>query len=352
MENNKKIKVLVVDDSTFMRRIIIDILNSHPDIQVAGIAINGKMAINQLNQLQPDVITLDVEMPFMNGLETLREIGRIKPTPTIMLSSLTSSGAEITLQALDLGAFDFIKKPENSTPEELKSLKEELISKVLAASKTKKQTRILAEPPKRQENRRVSVRTGLKSNRVKTVVIGSSTGGPQALKEVVPYLPKDLPAQILIVQHMPPKFTDMFAQRLDKLSEFSVKEAKDGDIIEAKHALLAPGNYHMIVDSNNKVKLSQEPQVWGVRPAVDMTLASAAKIYKEDLICVILTGMGHDGTQGAKAVKQFGGYCLAEDKSTCIIYGMPKSVIDAGYADKVVPLDKMAEAIIEAVYTT
>jgi two-component system, chemotaxis family, protein-glutamate methylesterase/glutaminase len=351
MENkNKKINVMVVDDSSFMRRIIIDMLNEHPDIHVCGIAINGRMALSQLEKLQPDVITLDVEMPFLNGLETLKEITRIKPTPTVMLSSLTGAGAEITIQALELGAFDFIKKPETDSQADMESLRNDLISKVLAAGNAQKHKVVHTQFSEKSYTRPHTTTGAKRATRVKTVVIASSTGGPQALKEVIPYIPKDLPAQILVVQHMPPKFTDMFAQRLDKISSFKVKEAQEGDILEAQQVLIAPGNFHMLVEAPNKIVLNQAPQVCGVRPAADITFASAAKIFKEDLICVVLTGMGHDGTFGSKIVKSFGGYCIAEDKSTSIIYGMPKSVIDAGYADEIQPLDKITKAIVEAVY--
>ncbi|MEI7473455.1 MAG: chemotaxis response regulator protein-glutamate methylesterase [bacterium] len=344
---DKKLKVLVVDDSTIIRRILSDILNSHPDIEVVGIAINGKMALTQVEALKPDVITLDVEMPFMNGLETLKELNKIKPTPTVMISSLTKRGAEVTIKALELGAVDFITKPDN--PEDFKHLKNDIINKVKSASMAKKPIMGSVSTPKALVNIPAK-RTISSINNLKTVVIGSSTGGPQALKEVIPFLPKDLPARFLVVQHMPPKFTEMFAQRLDKISELTVKEAKDGDMLEVGKVLLAPGNYHMNVEPNGKISLNQEPSVWGVRPAVDITLGSAAKVYKQDLICVILTGMGKDGSKGSEAVKKLGGFCIAEDQSTCIIYGMPKCVIDAGHADRIEPIHNVANAIVEAIY--
>ena len=345
----KKINVLVVDDSTLMRRMVTDIINKHPKLNVIGFASDGRSAIEQLEKLKPDVITLDVEMPFMNGLEALREIRRIRPTPTIMLSSLTRTGAEVTIQALELGAVDFIQKPEGNNVLGVKQIEHEIVTKILLASTTSHSRNI------RNQNQKYSVevpviKTTPKAGRVKTVVIGCSTGGPQALKEVVPFLPQDLPAQFLIVQHMPPKFTDMLAQRLNKISQITVAEARENDTVEAKHALLAPGGYHMTVDDKGKIKLNQEPTVWGVRPAVDITLASAAKVYKEDLICVILTGMGHDGTEGAGVVRRYGGYCIAEDESTSVIFGMPKCVIEAGHANEVVPLYKIASAITNAVY--
>lgn len=348
--NQDKVRVLVVDDSALMRRMIVDILSKHPKIEVAGYAINGQMALLQLEKLKPDVITLDVEMPFMNGLEALREIRKIRPTPVIMLSSLTKAGAEVTLQALELGAVDFIQKPESNKAADLQNIADNLAEKIIMAATIGKNKTNLPHTAIKQSIEIPVIKTTPKVTRVKTVVIGSSTGGPQSLKEVLPYLPENLPAQILMVQHMPPKFTDLLAQRLDKISPFSIKEAKDGDAIEAQHALMAPGGFHMCVEGYNKIKLNQEPPLWGVRPAVDLTLSSAAKVFKEDLICVILTGMGKDGTKGAEAVKKFGGYVIAEDKSTAIIYGMPKSVIDAGHADEVVPLHRIASAIVKAVY--
>ncbi len=348
-QNEDIVKVLVVDDSTLMRRMIIDVLNSHPQIKVVGFAINGRMAINYLERLKPDVVTLDVEMPFMNGLETLKEIKKINPIPTVMLSSLTKSGAEVTLQALELGAVDFIQKPE-SAEKGLESIEKDLVTKVLAAAKSKDAFAGKNAKHLKQAVEIPTLKTTQKVTRVKTVVIGCSTGGPPALKEVVPYIPADLPAQILIVQHMPPKFTAMLAQRLDKISQITVKEAEEGDELQVGRALMAPGDYHMCLGVNNKILLNQEPQVWGVRPAVDLTLASAAKIYKEDVIGVVLTGMGHDGMNGSGSVKKFGGYVMAEDKSTALIYGMPRSVIEAGHADEIVPLHKVANAIVEAVY--
>jgi len=342
--NNKKVNVLVVDDSSIMRRMIIDILNSHPIINVIGYAVDGREALVKLEKLKPDVITLDVEMPFMNGLETLKEIRKIRPTPTVMLSSLTSAGAEVTMQALEFGAIDFIQKPENSI--NMRNIEKEIISKVLIAALSQNKSSFHHSVFKHEMP---TIKTTRKVSRVKTVVIGSSTGGPQALREVIPYIPKDLPAQIMVVQHMPSNFTEMLAQRLNRISELTVKHTKEGDSLEAGQVFVAPGNYHMCVE-NNIIKLNQDPQIWGVRPAVDVTLISAAKTYKEDLICVIMTGMGRDGTKGAEIVRKNGGYCIAQDESTSVIYGMPKCVIDAGHANEVVPLHKIANAIVNAVY--
>ncbi|MFA6990398.1 MAG: chemotaxis response regulator protein-glutamate methylesterase [Candidatus Gastranaerophilaceae bacterium] len=345
--SDKKIQVLIVDDSALIRNVLADILNAHPNIKVIGQAMNGRMAINLIKVMKPDVITLDVEMPFMNGLETLQEIKKIRHIPTIMLSNLTARGADVTIQALELGAVDFMQKPTN--PTEIEKLAKELIDKILSAARNCNTNEKLTNIQEQQTVVPVS-KVSNKTTRVKTVVIGTSTGGPQSLKEVIPYIPEDLPAQILIVQHMPAAFTPLFAERLSKMSKIEVKEAKEGDILEVKKALLAPGNFHMLPTQANKIKLNQDPPLWGVRPAVDMTLAFAAQVYKEDLICVIMTGMGRDGSQGAGVVKKFGGYVIAQDEATSIIYGMPKCVIDAGFADEIVPLPLIAQAIVNAVY--
>lgn len=355
----KKIKVLIVDDSSLIRRVLADVINEHPKMEVIGYAMNGRMALRQLEALEPDIMTLDVEMPFMNGLETLKEVKNIKDIPVIMFSSLTASGAEVTIQALELGAFDFLQKPESI--HELEIVKNDIYTKILLAVESSKAqrnsvaTRNLIKAKSTTQApvvERVIVNKPVtkKITRVKTVVIGTSTGGPQALKEVVPYLPPDLPAQILIVQHMPPKFTEMLAQRLNNMSKIEVREAKEGDELQAQLALLAPGGYHMCVNQSNRIVLNQDPPLWGVRPAVDITLASSSQVFKEDLISVILTGMGHDGRDGCGVVRKNSGYCIAEDKSTSVIYGMPKSVIDAGHANEIVPLHEVANAIVKAVY--
>ncbi len=349
LDFKEKIKVLVVDDSSFIRKIIVDILNRHPNINVVGIAVNGQMAVSQLEKLDIDVITLDVEMPIMNGLDTLREIQKLKPTPTIMLSSLTYAGADVTIQALELGAVDFIQKPLANTESEIQNLEKELITKILLAAIVKRNSTSLKNVKQVVETKLPEIHKLNKPVQTKTVVIGTSTGGPQALKELLPNIPRDLPAKFLIIQHMPEKFTTLLAQRLDKITKIDIQEAKENDYLEKNTALLAPGNYHMTVEKG-RIKLNQNPPTCGVRPAVDATLVSAAEEYGENVICVILTGMGKDGTNGAKIVKKYGGYCIAEDKSTCTIFGMPKSLIDAGLADEVVPLNKIPDAIVKAIY--
>ena len=342
-----KYKVLIVDDSAFMRSIISDLLVNHPQIGAIETAINGRDALRKINEFQPDVVTLDIEMPIMNGIDTLQEIMKVRKIPVIMCSTLTSDGAEITIKALELGAFDFIEKPQSVLGEEVEVLKQNLLNKILAAAQGKKFTPVERKIP---EIKPVlpTVKESMTTN--KLVVIGTSTGGPQALHQVIPYLPRDIPASILIVQHMPEKFTEMFAQRLDKASKITIREAKEGDMLEKGLALLAPGNFHMELRDKDTVTLNQKPQVCGVRPAVDITLASAAEIYRNNLICVILTGMGHDGTNGSSKVRNNGGYCIAEDESTCVVYGMPKNIVENGNANEVVPLHKVADSIVRAVY--
>ena len=339
----KPIKVLVVDDSIFMQKMISDILNNHQGIQVIDKAANGKQALRSIEKSLPDVITLDVEMPVMNGIETLKEIQKKYQIPVVMVSSVTTSGAKITIQALELGAVDFITKPSGSISMDINKKAEEIIEKVLLAARTKIVKRVVKK-------------VEFKPNRVvkskKIVVIGISTGGPKALKDVIPLLPKDLPAPVLLVQHMPALFTASLAKRLDSMSLIEVKEAEENDSVTPGRVLLAPGDYHMELDAEGKViKLNQQPSVWGVRPAVDITLGSAVKAYGRNVISVIMTGMGHDGSNAVKALKRFGGMCIAQDEETSTIYGMPKTVVDAGYADKIVSLYDIANAITEAVYS-
>lgn len=336
---------MVVDDSVFMRRLISDILNEHEGIEVISTAQNGKIALENIEKFRPDVITLDVEMPEMDGIETLKVIKKKYQIPVIMISSLTKEGAKETLMALENGAIDFVTKPSGSVSLDIKKVSSEITSKVLLASKSRPMSLQPILPLKE-----FTARKKPKSDKI--IVIGTSTGGPNALKNVVPLLPRDIPCPILIVQHMPPLFTATLASRLDKISMISVREAKEGDMLEDGLAYLAPGDYHMVLGPGGKrITLNQEPEVWGVRPAVDFTMAAAAKFYKENVISVIMTGMGHDGSNGAKAIKKAGGKCIVEHESTCVVYGMPKTIVDQGNADKIVPLNEIANAIVKEVYS-
>ncbi|MDD3149653.1 MAG: chemotaxis response regulator protein-glutamate methylesterase [Candidatus Gastranaerophilales bacterium] len=344
LDPSKKINVFIVDDSLFVRMVIKDILHEHPQIEVCGVAMNGEMALRQLKDITPDVITLDVEMPIMNGLETLHELkhdNRLKNIPVIMFSSLTAQGADVTLKALDAGAFDFLQKPEEKN---FDVLKEELYTKIIAAYKSRN---IQAHLPARVKIPEIIAKK--RPSGLKTVVISASTGGPSALNSVIPYIPKNISARILVVQHMPPKFTASLADRLNKISQIEVREAQEGDRIMVNEILIAPGDYHMCVTKDDTIELTHTPTVCGVRPSADVTLESCAQIFGNKVISVILTGMGHDGTNGTKAVKQTGGYCIAQDETTSTIYGMPKSVVDNNLADEIIPLQNIADRIVNLV---
>ncbi len=341
------VTVLIVDDSAFARLSITKQLSAESGIEIIGYAGNGIEALEKVNELKPDVVTLDVEMPRMDGLEALARIMVENPTPVVMISSLTGKGTEITVRALELGAIDFFLKSSQATRAGFYGLDNTLNTKVkLAATIGGARLRTVARrreglpQPKKLSGQLPTV---LK----KTVVIGSSTGGPGALYEVIPCLPADIPAAVLLVQHMPPVFTKSLAERLNELSHVQVKEAEQGDILRQGLVLLAPGNYHMEVRRDNKIVVNQKPPVLGLRPSVDVTMLSASLAYGPSTVGVVLTGMGSDGTKGAAAIKAAGGKIAAQDEASCVVYGMPRSVAESGYADKVVSLAQMADEIIK-----
>jgi len=348
-EPSKSIRVMIVDDSAFMRFAISKHLAEYPDIQFVGSAHDGVEALELIPRLQPDVITMDVEMPRLDGLSTLRRIMAEDPRPVIMLSSLTKDGAVETVQALTLGAVDFIGKPENKAS--ISQIMEELVAKIRRAA-TVRVAVFNNHPTVIRSTASSAGQTKLTRpvlSQEKIVVIGSSTGGPRALNLLVPALPANLAAAVLIVQHMPAGFTRSLAERLDSLSPLKVKEAEPGDQLEIGRVLLAPGGFHLLINDQGQVTLNQNPTVHGVRPAIDVTMASVVKKYKSSVISVILTGMGSDGTNGSALVAQSGGYVIGEDESTCVVYGMPRSVFEAGFTNEVVPLDQIARAIEKAV---
>jgi two-component system, chemotaxis family, protein-glutamate methylesterase/glutaminase len=343
------VKVLVVDDSAFMRFTITKHLNDFPGITVLGSAKDGREALEMIPQLKPDVVTLDVEMPNLDGLSTLREIMSRHPLPVVMLSSLTSEGTLETVRALTLGAVDFVAKPDNKA--NMASILEEVGNKVLRAAnarvwKTPQKTQLIEQPASIHITDK-KVRALRKQDKI--VVIGSSTGGPRALNTVVPMLTADIPAAFMIIQHMPAGFTRSLSDRLNSSSELFVKEASPDDKLEVGKVLLAPGGFHTVFDENERVTLNQNPTVHGVRPAVDVTLLSIAKLYGNRVVTAILTGMGSDGTNAAMLVHNSGGYVISEAEETCVVYGMPRSVFEAGASDEVVPLEKVADAIRAAV---
>lgn len=350
------IRVLVVDDSAFMRKMISKILTSDPSIDVVATARNGADALKKLASTEVDVVTLDVEMPVMNGLDTLRELMATNPKPVIMLSSRTKRGSEITLQALALGAVDFVPKPSGEISLDIDMIAQELTEKVKAVAGARV-TPYNAAPPapkpqpipviERTPTPRTTTPVGTPAQNV--VIIGSSTGGPKALEQVVAGIPKDIPAGFLIVQHMPQPFTKSFAERLNGIAELTVTEAQDGDLIQNGKVLLAPGSYHMTVDRDKRIRLNQDPPVQFVRPSIDVTMACLPPVFGSNILGVILTGMGRDGADGMGLIKKAGGRTIAQDKLTSTIYSMPRAVAEDGNADYVLPLERIGESIIKIV---
>jgi len=340
----KSLRVMVVDDSAFMRFSIIQRLNEDPEILVVGSASNGREALRLIPQLQPHVITLDVEMPHLDGLSTLREIMRTFPLPVIMFSSLTHEGASETIQALMLGAVDFIPKPANRL--DTQGVMGEVVAKIKQAAKARvnPMAATLFET-----HAQVEKKTRLYRKDAPVALIGASTGGPGALSEIIPALPADLPAPLVIVQHMPAGFTRSLSDRLNSLSNLKVKEAEPGDKLLVGQALVAPGGFHMVLDEKERIVLNQNPTVHGVRPAVDVTLNSLTRQMGGRVVGVILTGMGSDGALGASILRGAGGYVIAEHESTCVVWGMPRSVVEAGAANAVLPRSQIAKAIEAAV---
>jgi two-component system chemotaxis response regulator CheB len=356
-----KIKVLVVDDSAFMRKVIKDLLHSDANLEVIGTARNGQHALDQLPNLQPDVVTLDVEMPILDGLDTLKEIVEEYKIPVIMLSSTTRVGAENTLIALERGAFDFVAKPSGSISLDLHKVQSDLIQKVKLAHQSRNYSTRNSKPvgtvtkleklptPYKSSGlapplSTLSLRkegTGLRH----LILIGTSTGGPKALQKVLISLPKIDNAAIFIVQHMPPSFTKSLANRLNQLTPHDVVEAQDGELIRGGHVYIAPGGFHMTVRTiQNKlaVSLDQEPPRGGHRPSVDVMFESFMDVKGYELTALILTGMGKDGTEGLRKLTQCRQvYAVAEDESTCVVYGMPRAVIEAQLIDEVAPLDQV-----------
>ena len=341
------VRVLVVDDSAFMRRVIADAIASQPDMEVAGVAHNGLDALLKVEQLQPDVVTLDVEMPDMDGLTALRHLMARYPRPVVMLSSQTQHGAITTLRALSIGAVDFVAKPSGAISLDFSRVREELLQKIRAAALARVRAQVAStrRPPEATRVPRAKYPGAFEH----LVVIGCSTGGPRALAALVPELPAEAPTAYLIVQHMPAGFTRSLAERLDASGPIAVREAVAGDRLEGGTALVAPGDYHLRLSPSGAVELDQAARVHGVRPSVDVALESVSERFGSKTVAVILTGMGQDGAAGAAVVRQAGGYVLAEDESTCVVWGMPRAVVERGLAHRVAPLDGIAEAIASIV---
>ena len=348
----RKVRVLVVDDSTVIRRLLTDALNSDPAVEVAATAPNGRIALAKIPQVNPDVITLDMEMPEMDGIATLVELRKLYPKlPVIMFSTLTQRGAEATLDALAKGANDYVTKPANvgSVTAALQNVRHDLVPKIKAFCPWS--TTPAPVLPRRSVEPSIAARRAAetRSARIDCVAIGVSTGGPNALQAVLTKLPKEIPVPIVIVQHMPPIFTKHLADRLHQLSQLDVYEGIRGDTIAPGGVWIAPGDHHMIVrrdGTNIRIDTHQQPPENSCRPAVDVLFRSVAEVYGPHTLSVVLTGMGQDGARGCEVIRDAGGRVLAQDEKSSVVWGMPGAVVNAGLADKIVPLDQVAAEII------
>jgi two-component system chemotaxis response regulator CheB len=345
----KKIRVLVVDDSLLMRRIIADTINNDPALEVIDKAKNGQEALEKTFSLRPDVITLDVNLPVIDGITVLERIMRKQPTRVIMISAHTREGTAATMKALELGAVDFIAKPAGEVSLDIYKLKNEIISKIkLAANIDLDRFLSAIASSAAYQPSRIRQSPVIK----KLVVIGASTGGPKAVLELMQALPAGLPAAFFIVQHMPKGFTLSFAERISWQSKIKTKEAEEGDIVLADKAYVAPAGFHMALekDANRlRVRLNQDALVNYVRPSVDVLLNSAVKLFGKNVISVILSGMGKDGLDGCRKIKEENGVVIAQDEKTSVVWGMPKAVSDAGLADMVLPITEIAEQIVKEI---
>ncbi|MEX0801377.1 MAG: chemotaxis response regulator protein-glutamate methylesterase [Dehalococcoidia bacterium] len=336
-----KTRALVVDDSAVVRAVLSRQLSGDPDIEVVGLAADGRQALEMLQSLKPDVVTLDVEMPGRDGLATLKAIMEVRPTPVIMVSGLTAEGAEVTLRSLEAGAVDFVTKPVAAGVPALHKVTEELRAKVKMASGVR---------PRLTRPETIVPQPGARPAaggpwRKRVAIIASSTGGPQALRTVVASLPVDF-VPTIVVQHMPREFTRSLAARLDQVSAVRVEEASSGARLEPGRVLLAPGGYHTVV-AEEGVRVRDGPPQQGMRPSADVTMESAAKAFGASALAVVLTGMGADGTRGAGLIKRAGGHVIAQDEATSVVYGMPKSVAESGCVDRVVAISEIASAAVE-----
>lgn len=343
--SERKIKVLIVDDSSVIRTLFTKILSSDPELEVVGTAPDPYIAREKVISLQPDVITLDIEMPKLDGISFLKALMKSHPVRTIVISSLSTANSEMALQALSSGAIDVMAKPAIDVSKNIEALRQEIIQRVKVVARSK----LISAPSTTISAASKAIASkALGQTTHQILAIASSTGGTEALKEVLPRLPEDTPG-ILMVQHMPPVFTKSYAETLNKLCPFHVKEAEDGDRVLPGLALLCPGNYHMELTRSGAyyyVKLHQEPALHGVRPAADYLMSSVAKYAGKNAIGVVLTGMGKDGAKGLEDMRAAGSYNIAQNEETCVVYGMPKEAVERGAIDKVLPLQQIADEIL------
>jgi two-component system, chemotaxis family, protein-glutamate methylesterase/glutaminase len=358
----QKIKVLVVDDAVVVRRMVTDILNGDPQLEVVSTAPNGRIALAKLTQVNPDIVTMDIEMPEMDGLQALKELRKTHPRlPVIMFSTLTERGGQATLEALSLGANDYVTKPANvgSVPQAIKRIQEDLIPKIkglcshIAPSKVLQPTHTSNDGSVRVAKQaavvpRPSIKPRL-AKEIEILAIGVSTGGPNALAELLPALPSNFPVPIVIVQHMPPLFTKLLAERLQSKCQLTVRECIVGEALHPGHVWIAPGGAHMVLErvkGNVCLQTNQQPPENSCRPAVDVLFRSVGQIYGASTLAVILTGMGQDGARGCEMIHGLGGQILAQDEASSVVWGMPGFVAQAGLADKVLPLNQLAGEIM------
>jgi two-component system chemotaxis response regulator CheB len=359
----KLIRVVVVDDSAFMRKALSMMLESDPMVKVVGTASNGEDGLETIRRLKPDLVTMDVEMPRMDGLTALRHIMESDPVPVMMVSSITTDGAQATLEALELGAVDFIPKQMSYVSLDIVKIKEDLLAKIknivarkhILMARAREKSRFnkaasggIALPKPATNYTRVSAMPRRKNHKIDLIAIGSSTGGPPALHTVIGQLPANLPVGVVIAQHMPPMFTKTLAERLNGLSPLTVREAVDGEAIEPGTVLISPGGKHLLVrryGGRARVSVSSEPANTLYKPCVDVLFDSVAEACGATTLAVVLTGMGNNGVHGARHIKDKGGVVIAQNEATCVVYGMPRAIVDAHLANDVLPIESIASEI-------
>jgi two-component system chemotaxis response regulator CheB len=358
----KKIRVLIVDDSAFMRRVLSAIVASDPQLEVCGEARDGRDAVTQTEALKPDVVSMDINMPHMDGLQATEIIMSSNPRPILVVSSESQEGAAVTLKALQLGAIDFVAKPSKDVDLDLSSVKDEICRKLKIAAKVRVVRNATRSKPDAGSSRpellpasfgqtapnggtAVAAAKRAGAGKIPVVVLAASTGGPATLMKFVPYFPKDFPGAVILIQHMPGNFTEQFSQQLGEVSRMKVKQAESGDILAPGQVYVCPGSHHLRISATGRIALDDGPRIGGYRPCADLALESVADYGGPMAIGVILTGMGNDGAKGVQAVRAAGGHTIAQDESTAVIFGMPQEAISSGAIDQTLPIETIYRAI-------